>query len=188
VDLKEKVEQALRNHFQVEQIRLVDDDGISGYVVSPDFKGVETVDRQDRIARALRDPSVKLTRREQRRVLLIAPWTPVEFDLLVPNGDDEVDTHAQNGAGESFAGLISKVEHLLRSRFRVDHLRLEDENGIYGTVVSPDFEGLSMANREDLINRTLREPSSNFTDSERRQVKFIWMYTPAEYGAKLSWD
>jgi stress-induced morphogen len=188
VDFKEKVEHALRTHFQVEQIKLVDDNGVSGFVVSPDFEGMARADRRTRIDRALRDPSMKLTRREQRRVLLIAPWTPVEFDMLVPDGDDSDESEPGNGTSECFADLLPKVERALRSHFRVDHLRLEDEDGIYGAVVSPDFEDLSFADRGTLLRRAFREPSSNLTDCERRRIKLIVTRTPAEYEAKLSWD
>lgn len=188
MELKEKIEKALRSHFQVEQIDLVDRDGISGIVVSPDFKGVGPLERQRRIARALRDPSIKLSRGEQRRVLLIAPFTPVEFDLFGPNDEDSDDSLAGCGTRQSSPDLIPKVEQLLRSRFRVDHLRLGDEGGIYGSVVSPDFEGLSSLDRETLINRILRDPSSNLTDCERDRIRFIWMYTPAEYEAKRELD
>jgi stress-induced morphogen len=188
MDLKEKVEKALRRHFQVERMKLVDNDGISGFVVSPDFKGVATLDRQHRIARALLDPSVGLTRREQRRVLIIAPLTPVEFDLFVPDGDEQVDSDADSETSECFPDLLPKVEQVLRSRFRVDHLRLEDDDGIYGSVVSPDFEGLSSRDRQTLIDRTFRDPPSNLTDHEWRRIKFIMMRPPAAREAKLFWD
>ena len=70
------------NKERVDQIKLVGDNGVSGYVVSPDFEGVARLDRDTQIERALRDPSLKLTRREQRRVLVIAPWTPDEFEMF----------------------------------------------------------------------------------------------------------
>ncbi len=185
---KRRSRRALRSHFQVEQIELVDNDGVSGFVVSPDFRDVARPDRRTRIARALRDPSTGLTRREQRRVLLIAPWTPVEFDLFGPDGDEEVDSDADSETRECFADLIPKVEQALRSQFRVDHLRLEDEDGIYGSLVSPDFEGVSDSDRQMLIDRAFRDPSSNITDCERRRIRFIMPRTPAEYEAKLDWD
>jgi hypothetical protein len=191
MDLKEKVKKALRSHFQVEQMKLVDKDGISGFVVSPDFKDVATLDRHDRIARALRDPSAKLTRREQRRVLIVAPLTPVEFVLFGPNDDDEEDTDeagAENGACECLADLTPKVEHLLRSRFRVYVLQLRHGNGIHGFVVSPDFEELTSSERQGLLRQAFRDPTSNLTDCERRRITFISTLTPAEYEAKLELD
>lgn len=86
MDLKEKVEHALRSHFQVDHIQLVDEDGVYGFVVSPDFRGLSAIDRQTRIDQALRDPSTSLTRREHRQILAIAPLTPVEFDVIGPVG------------------------------------------------------------------------------------------------------
>ncbi len=92
MDLKAKVEKALRNHFQIEHLDLGDYDGIIGVVVSPDFNGVPRPDRRTRIARALRDPSGKLTRGEQRQVLLLAPFTPTEYG---PIGPDERGGHGR---------------------------------------------------------------------------------------------
>jgi hypothetical protein len=86
VDLKDKVEHALRSHFQVDHIQLVDEDGLYGFVVSPDFKGLSAIDRQTRIDQALRDASMSLTKREHRQILAIAPLTPVEYDVLGPVG------------------------------------------------------------------------------------------------------
>jgi stress-induced morphogen len=188
MDLKEKVEKALRSHFRVEHIKLVDDNGISGFVVSPDFLGVDRPERRTRVARALRDPSMKLTRREQHRVLVIAPFTPVEYDLYGLDGEDEVDSRDDSETSEGLAALIPKVEHLLRSRFRVYVLHLKPGDGIYGFVVSPDFEGLSSHERQDLLRRAFRDPSSNLTDCERRRITFISTSTPAEYEAKLELD
>jgi acid stress-induced BolA-like protein IbaG/YrbA len=48
VDLKEKVETALKRAVTAARIRLEDDDGISGFVVSSDFRGMSPLDRQSR--------------------------------------------------------------------------------------------------------------------------------------------
>jgi acid stress-induced BolA-like protein IbaG/YrbA len=190
MELKEKVERALRNQFQVDYLDLVDNEGITGVMVSPDFEGVGRLDRHRRIDRALRDRSGKLTRREQDRVVLIAPFTPTEYGPIGPDGDedDTDDTHADDGASDCLAGLVLKVEHILRSRFRVYVLRLDRGNGIYGFVVSPDFEDLSSSERQDLFRQAFRDPSSNLTDCERRRITFISTLTPAEYEAKLALD
>jgi hypothetical protein len=188
MDLKEKVEKALRSHFRIEHLDLEDRDGIVGVVVSPDFDGVPRPDRRTRIARALREPSSKLTRGERRRVLVIAPFTPVEYGPPGPDDDDEGGSHADGEASESLADLIPKVEQALRSHLRVDHLQLKAGNGIYGSVVSPDFEDLSFPERGDLFRRAFRDPASNLTDRERRRIGLIMTRTPAEYEAKLFWD
>ena len=188
MDLKAKVEKALRNHFRIEHLELSDNDGIIGHVVSPDFDGVPRPDRRTRIKRALRDPSVKLTRSEQRRVLLLAPWTPDEYGTPGADDDESDVPLADNGASECFPDLLPKVEKILRSRFRIDHLRLEDEHGIYGSMVSPDFDDLSMSDRGALLDRAFRDPSSDLSDRERRRLKFIMTRTPVEYEAKLELD
>jgi hypothetical protein len=79
VGLKEKVEEALRRHLQLDLVKLVDDEGISGFVVSEKFQGMRAIDRQTLIHKALRDPAVKFTKAERRRILGIAAATPVEY-------------------------------------------------------------------------------------------------------------
>ncbi len=59
-----------------------DDDGISGFVVSPRFKGMPTVDRQELIEDALSKAPEPLTPEERRQVLMIAGLTPLEFDAV----------------------------------------------------------------------------------------------------------
>jgi acid stress-induced BolA-like protein IbaG/YrbA len=81
MDLKEKVEHALSSHLQVDNIELVDDNGIYGFVVSPDFRGMSAIDRQTLIDHALRDPKAKLSKREFRQILVIAALTPVEYEV-----------------------------------------------------------------------------------------------------------
>jgi hypothetical protein len=46
MDLKDKIIEALLPTLQPEYMRLDDDDGISGFVVSRIFKGISTLDRQ----------------------------------------------------------------------------------------------------------------------------------------------
>lgn len=91
VDLKEKIEKALRSRFQIDHIQLVDEDGVYGFVVSPDFRGLSAIDRQTRVDQALRDPSMHLTRPEQRQILAIAPLTPAEFQVIGPVGVGPAD-------------------------------------------------------------------------------------------------
>jgi hypothetical protein len=190
MELKEKVERALRNHFQVDYLKLIDNEGISGVLVSPDFEGVGRLDRHRRIDRALHDRSEKLTRGEQRRVVLIAPFTPTEYGPIGPDEDDEDtdEARAEKEARDCIADLIPKVEQLLRSRFHISVLQLRHGNGIYGFVVSPDFEHLSSSERRALLRQAFHDPTSNLTDCERRQFSFISTLTPAEYEAKLDLD
>jgi acid stress-induced BolA-like protein IbaG/YrbA len=82
VDLKEKVERALEGYLHPDLIQLEDDDGISGFVVSEEFRGVSAFDRQTVIYKALRAPSAKISRTELRRVLGIAALTSVEYEAV----------------------------------------------------------------------------------------------------------
>jgi hypothetical protein len=82
MELREKVAEALRQHFNPDHIRLEDDEGISGVIVSGQFRGVTSLDRQTLIRKALRDSSVKLTPAELRKVVAIAALTPIEYESL----------------------------------------------------------------------------------------------------------
>ncbi|MDB5350753.1 MAG: hypothetical protein JWN86_2000 [Planctomycetota bacterium] len=82
MDLKEKVSDALRHSLDPEFILLEDDEGISGFVVSSQFRGLSSLDRQVRIAHALRDSPKKFTKTERRQILAIAGLTPVEYEVI----------------------------------------------------------------------------------------------------------
>jgi stress-induced morphogen len=82
VDLKEKVEIALKGAITATRIRLEEDDGISGFVVSSDFRGKSALDRQTMIDKALRNSAVKLTKPELRQILAIAALTPAEYETV----------------------------------------------------------------------------------------------------------
>jgi stress-induced morphogen len=81
VDLKEKVAAALRAAFEPNQLELDDSDGLSGYVISVKFRGLDSVDRQKMIDRVLRAPTAGLSKAELRDVLVIAALTPEEQAL-----------------------------------------------------------------------------------------------------------
>ncbi len=84
MDLRAKVEKTLKQAFPVENILLDDDQGISGIVVSKQFRGISALDRQKTIHHALRDSPLKFTKAEKRRILAIAALTPAEFAALGP--------------------------------------------------------------------------------------------------------
>jgi hypothetical protein len=80
MDLKKKVTVALRKHLRPELIDLMDDDDdISGFVVAPQFRLMESIDRQTLIEQALGRADPPLTQQEARRVLAIAALTPEEY-------------------------------------------------------------------------------------------------------------
>jgi hypothetical protein len=80
--VKEKIIKALLRPLNAEYIRLEDDDGISGFVVSPQFAGMSSLDRQSLIDQTLGKGPTPLTPKEQRQILLIAALTPVEYSTV----------------------------------------------------------------------------------------------------------
>jgi acid stress-induced BolA-like protein IbaG/YrbA len=85
VDLKEKVTVALKGAFTGARLRLEDDDGISGFVVSAEFNGMSALDRQTLIDKVLRHSTVKFSKQERRNILAIAALTPAEFETVDPS-------------------------------------------------------------------------------------------------------
>ncbi len=82
MDVTEKIMSVLSNSLKVEYGRLEDDDGISGFIVSPQFQGLSTLDRQGLIEEALNRASDRLSPRERRQVLMIAGLTPTEYESV----------------------------------------------------------------------------------------------------------
>lgn len=76
--LKKKLEAALRHSLAPDLIDLVDEDGITGYVVSTKFQRMTALNRQKLIQRSLCEAPHPLLPAELRRVLLIVPLTPME--------------------------------------------------------------------------------------------------------------
>jgi stress-induced morphogen len=81
LDLREKVTAILKSAFQPERILLEDADGITGYVISPKFRGLDSYDRQTMIYDVLQGRGSKLNKAQQRQILLIAALTPEEYAL-----------------------------------------------------------------------------------------------------------
>src|SRR2546423_15561032 len=79
MDLREKVTDALLKGLNAEYVRLEQEDGISGFVVSPKFKDMETLDRQGLIEKVL---GKVLTAEEMRQVLMIAGLTREEYETV----------------------------------------------------------------------------------------------------------
>ncbi|MEX2120405.1 MAG: hypothetical protein WD847_12485 [Pirellulales bacterium] len=82
MDVKEKIIKALAKSLRIDYIRLEDDDGISGYVVSSQFKDMPTLARQELIDDALGNAPDPLAPDERRQVLMIAGLTPIEYEAV----------------------------------------------------------------------------------------------------------
>ena len=124
MDLKTKVIQALRYAFPVDYVRLEDDDGLSGFVVSPRFKGMDPIDRQELIERAFSRFEPTMTPEEKRRVLAIAPLTPAEYKSLetkirvehvqeTPSGDFDIFVYGTLADGEYVRGTLNNEKGIL---------------------------------------------------------------------------
>ncbi len=84
MDLREKVIHALGSALQIDQTILEEDDGLIGFVVSPDFRGRDSFDRQAMILNALRAPGAQLSPEEIRQVVAVVAFTPEEYALHGP--------------------------------------------------------------------------------------------------------
>jgi hypothetical protein len=104
LDIKEKIVKALNQSLEDAHMRLEDEEGVSGFVVSRRFKGVSTMDRQGMIEDALSNAPDPFTREERRRILMIAALTPVEFKAVGPR----VRVH---GVEEMGGGAIEVLLH-----------------------------------------------------------------------------
>jgi acid stress-induced BolA-like protein IbaG/YrbA len=80
--------------------------------------------------------------------------------------------------------LKTKVTHALRQALQPERIKLDDEDGIYGVVVSRQFSRMSSLDRQRLIDKTLHDPALKLTKSELRQIFLIVPFTPAEYAAQ----
>jgi hypothetical protein len=121
MDLKDKIVNALVEKLHVDYVRLEDDDGISGFVVSPLFRDVSALDRQILIEEALNAASNPLTPHEQRRVLMIAGLTPKEYIAVgarirvhrvkeLPNGRFEILLHGGKSEADYVRAVLDKQE------------------------------------------------------------------------------
>jgi acid stress-induced BolA-like protein IbaG/YrbA len=121
VDVKEKVIEALRTNLTADYIRVEDDDGLSGFIVSQQFQGMSALDRQALIENAIDHAPHPLTRQEQRRVLMIAGLTPAESDAVgagirvhrvreEPGGRIEILLHGGLSDAEYVQGVFKGVK------------------------------------------------------------------------------
>ena len=81
MELREKIETALRSSMPIDLLRLNENQGISGFVVSSRFASMSSFDRQSLIDQILKAEPHPLTRAELRRVSLIVAFTPVEYEF-----------------------------------------------------------------------------------------------------------
>ena len=121
MDIKEKIIAALSEAFSIDYVRLEDDDGISGFVVSDRFQGMPSLDRQGLIEAALRKKSGQLTPKDRRDILMIAGLTPAEYQTVgaqirvhkireLPGGAVEIRLHGGAADAEYVRGALKNQE------------------------------------------------------------------------------
>lgn len=119
MDLKDKIIEALVQSLEPEYVRLEDDDGISGFVVSSRFKETSMMDRQGMIEEVLQQAS--LTPKERRQILMIAGLTPEEYATVgarirvhrvkeMGGGSVEISLHGGLSDAEYVRGLFNKLK------------------------------------------------------------------------------
>lgn len=61
MDVRDKIIDALMDNLEVHYVRLEDDDGITGFIVSPQFRGRSSLERQVMIEYALKTATNPIT-------------------------------------------------------------------------------------------------------------------------------
>lgn len=75
--------------------------------------------------------------------------------------------------------VLAKVRRALRQKFpRPASIKLNKEHGVYGVIVSSEFEGLESRARIDMIMDHL---DGSLTPQERKKVTAIFAMTPEEH-------
>jgi hypothetical protein len=128
VDIKDKVVKALSEALMPEYVRLEEDDGISGFVVSRLFEGMSALDRQGKIDEAMR--SASLSRDERREVLMVAGLTPAEYDSVGAR-------IRVQGVKEKAKGAVDILLHGGRSDAEYVRGALNNQKGVRTTEPKP---------------------------------------------------
>ena len=82
MEVKDEIVNVLQKTLRAEYIRLDDDDGISGFIVSRDFEGMPTLERQQLIDKMLHDFKKTQVNEGQSPILMIAGITPSEYESV----------------------------------------------------------------------------------------------------------
>jgi hypothetical protein len=77
--------------------------------------------------------------------------------------------------------LREKVVHALTSVIQIDQSILQDDGGLIGYIVSPNFRGQDSYSRQGIIMDALHAPQAHLSSEEIRQVVAVVAFTPEEY-------
>ena len=109
MDVRDKIEEALRQALQCEYIRLEDENGITGFAVSARFENRSSLDRQETIEDVL---NKALSPEERRRVLMIAALTPTEYSAVGAKIRVHKVKSVANGVEVLLHGGLSDAEYV----------------------------------------------------------------------------
>jgi hypothetical protein len=112
--------------LKVDYAHLEDDDGVSGFIVSRQFEGMSTLDRQGLIEEALRKAPKAFTPEERRRVLMIAGLTPAEYETVGARIRVEK-------VREMAGGVVEVLLHGDESDAQYVRARLDSQQGVQTT-------------------------------------------------------
>jgi hypothetical protein len=128
-------------------VRLEDDDGISGFVVSPQFKGMPSLERQELIDDALVTGAHRLAPDGRRRIFMIAGLTPIEYETV---GSRVRIRNVRESAGGSVEVVLDGgppdaeyIRGLLDSQKGVKTSDPEHAHGAAGVLMSVRAKGTS---------------------------------------------
>jgi hypothetical protein len=146
MDIRDKIIKALREFLEVDYVRLQDDDGISGFVVSPTFQRMSMLDRQGLIDRALSDASTALNPKEKRQVVMIAGLTPMEYETVGAKIQiQKVEAVAKGALEIILRGATSDAEYVRRALTNQNAVKTSEPkpvSGAAGTTMSFRVTGL----------------------------------------------
>lgn len=164
MDVKDKIVSALREPLKAAYIRLEDDDGISGFVVSDQFTDMTTFDRQRMIDDLLNAASPPLSQDEKRLVLMIAGLTPAEYDAVGANIMVlEVKARADGAIEVLVNGGRSDAEYIRGSLLQLKGVRTTEPRqrmGPAGTLMSFEAMGteVSPLSKESVVRVLEHQP------------------------------
>ena len=79
--------------------------------------------------------------------------------------------------------ILKKVKRVLNRSFKPSIMDLEDDDGIFGVVVSEHFRQMESLDRQMMIQKVLRSSTAGLSTAELRRVLAISPMTPEEYVA-----
>ncbi len=161
--ITDKIINSLQEPLHAEYIRLDDDDGISGYVVSSQFEKMSPLDRQQLIDEALRGAADPLSSEEQRQILMIAGLTPLEYESV----GARIRVHKIRELGD---GSLEVLLHGGYSDAKYVRRALNNQEGVTTTEPeqSPGARGILMTFRAKGTdaNPLTREKAANVLEAD----------------------